>query len=200
MLLSSKRGNSTATAGSRRSVASLPVRAYVHVPTWVWLRRRKGYRGLSAMNDCGARNLAWLPSSRSRYAWKIPATSTLAGAFRGFTQELDLLCPSRLPHSDDRAIRKPVSSNPHLTNLERLLSIFLSLGSFLVSEQASFRYDVASNACDRPSTAAARGSDPKFRLAQILAVSTVNTWAVMQSHSVDHAMLQVQFRRTTRSG
>lgn len=48
------------------------------------------------MNDCGARNLAWLPPSGSPYPWKIPATSTLAGAFRGFTQELDLLRSSRL--------------------------------------------------------------------------------------------------------
>ena len=187
-------------ASPRRGVASLPVRAYVHVPTWVWLGRRKGDRGLPAMNDCGAQNLAWLPYSESPYAWKIPATSTLAGAFRGFTQKLDLPLLSWIPCSDDAAAPRPVSSNTHLTSLERLLARFLILGSLFVSEQVSFRYSVASRACDRPNQVLARGSDAEVRVEQILPVSTVNTWAVTQSRSVDHATFQVQFRRTTGSG
>ena len=232
MLLSSNRSNSSATASPRRTVAKLPVCAHVHVSTRVWLGRTKRHLGLLAMNDSGTQDPAWLPSYGLRYACKFRPTPTLAGALRGFTQELALLRPSWLPCSNDAAAPKPVSSNTHLTSLERLLSRFLILvpppglrpddslrtmpsqpahatsvrgvcfkaDSLLAPEQLSFRYSVASNACDRPNQVVTRGSDAKVRVEQILPVSTVNTWAVTQSRSLDHATFQVQFRRTTRSG
>lgn len=139
MLLSLKRSNSTATAGSRRSVASLPVRAYVHVPTWVWLRRRKGYRGLSAMNDCGARNVAWLSPYALRYACKFRATSTLPGPLREFTRKLDFLRSSRLPRDGESASRTG-SSDPHRMRLELPILRFFISRPLVALDGGSFRY------------------------------------------------------------
>ena len=181
-----------------RSVASLPVRAYAHVPTWAWLGRRKGHRGLPAMNDCGAQNLAWLPSSGLQCIWMIRAMSTLAGVLRGSAQKLDLLRSSRPPYAGESGSR-PVSRDPHRKRPGRLVPRFLISGALLASVGGLFRYRArATHPTDRTQ------SRPEARtlklVQQILAVSTVNTWGATQPHSMGHSTLQARFRHTTRTG